>query len=243
MLLSLLDPSSSRGFHKQQFGPADWNPPVDNTSAFDYVQVFSGPWPDPQNRRALLPGPWLHEMTPLMCMELHVHFLRAIRSCGSFPAETKRFGQRDGFLMVRECHPLSPLISGNSVLDEAERYVFLLEHRVSLSFQGVLQDGTAPIFSIVSLHDGDQHDNCYGFDIFELDENSRTYLPRLVPCEGRAAGLCVFQGMIWKIMLEWEKKWVEVLDALDLELRIEVWKPWRLLLPCYTTAIDSWYAY
>lgn len=176
--------------------------------AFHFLRSFCGTWPENRAMRTLLNATLL---LGFATAQLHLRFLDSSKQPESLPSQSDNFSRFEGFGMIREHHSLSaslPTRKGN--------HYTLLEHRISLSFHGLLDAKYPPVFSLIVLRDtgGKRFEMFEGYGVEKK--------PLHVECSGRAAGLCAFQGMVWAALEKWHRGWQDVLDLLDNELSVSV---------------------
>lgn len=191
-----------------------------NYEAFHFLRSFCGKWPESRAIRTLSDA--LRPYFPFTTIQMHIRFLHYSDAPQvSYPREQKCC-RRSGLRVVREHHALAASLPGDK-----ENQHSLLEHRMSFSFHGLIDPDDPPVFTLVALHDTGRHE----LEIFDGDGVKGK--PLHVECSGRAAGLCVFQGMIWAAVEKWQGAWVDVLDLLDNELSVSVSIP--ILISFFTS--------
>lgn len=177
--------------------------------AFHFLRSFCGKWPESRTIRTL--SDVLGSLSPLTSIQMHIRFLQfADVPEVSYPNQQKCC-RRSGLRIVREHHFLAA-----SLPSEKGKQHSLLEHRMSFAFHGLIDLNHPPVFTLVALHDI----GCRDLEIF--DDYEVEGKPLHVECSGRAAGLCVFQGMVWAAVEKWQSGWSDVLDLLDNELSVSV---------------------
>lgn len=180
-----------------------------NYVAFLFLRSFCGKWPESRAIRTL--SDVLRPCFPSTTIQMHIRFLHYSDAPQvSYPRKQKSC-RRSGLRVVRERHDLAASLPGDKGKQQS-----LLEHRMSFSFHGLIDPDNPPVFTLVALHDTGRHK----LEIFDGDGVERK--PLHVECSGRAAGLCVFQGMVWAAVEKWQGAWVDVLDLLDNELGVSV---------------------
>lgn len=179
--------------------------------AFHFLRSFCGKRPESRSTRTLLD---LCSLSPFATIQMHIRFLY-LKSGLELPlGDSRRFCAFKGFRMVREQHSLAA-----SLPSEKGKHHSLLEHRLSFSFHGLLNTDHPSLFTLIILGDT-------GRGRLEMFEGHGIEgKPMHVECSGRAAGLRVFQGMVWAAVEKWQKGWLDVLDFLDNELSVSVSLP------------------
>lgn len=179
--------------------------------AFHFLRSFCGKWPESRTIRTLSDALGLGSPSPLTSIQMHIRLLHYADAPGvSYPNQQKSCS-RSGLKIVREHHFLAA-----SLPSEKGKQHSLLEHRMSFAFHGLVDPHHPPVFTLVALHDT----GCRELEIF--DDEGVEGKPRHVQCSGRAAGLCVFQGVVWAAVEKWQRGWLDVLDLLDNELSVSV---------------------
>lgn len=179
--------------------------------AFHFLRSFCGKWPESRAIRTLADA--LKFDHPLTTIQMHIRFLHYSDAPDVSYQREHKFCRCSGLKIVREHHCLAASLPG-----EKGKQYFLLEHRISFAFHGLIDPDHPPVFTIVALHDTGcevlRIRDCYGGGVERK--------PLHVEYSGRAAGLCVFQGMVWAAVEKWQRGWLDVLDLLDNELSVSV---------------------
>lgn len=176
--------------------------------AFHFLRSFCGKWPESRAIRTLSD---CCSRLPIALIQMHIRFFHYANAPVTTFTEQRKGFRSPGLQMVREYHSLAA-----SLPSETGKYHSIVEQRISFTFHGLIDENHPPVFTLIVVGDTDSG----RLEMFEGHGVERK--PLHVECTGRAAGLCVFQGMVWAAVEKWQKNWLDVLDLLDNELGVSV---------------------